>query len=147
MSWRSMLLAMAVVEADPSLGDDGVTTEITEEDAAAIRLLVRAQLAAFRAGDAARAWSLASDAIHETFETADRLLAAVRERFTPLALPKQVFFGDLSLMPDGLGQALQVIDTDGDTHHLLFLVVQDETAEWRVNGCLLVAPREAALAA
>ena len=147
MSWRSMLMAMAVVEADPSLGDDGVATEITPEDAEAIRSVIRTQMAAFRAGNAERAWALSSAGIRQAFQSADRLLKVVREKYGPLASPKQVFFGEISITPDGLGQVMQVIGQDGRTHHALYMVEQDEDGVWKVNGCLLIAPREAALAA
>ena len=99
MSWRSMLMAMAVVEADPSLGDDGVATEITLDDAESIRGVIRAQLAAFRAGNSERAWALSSEGIRLTFQSADRLMKVVRDKYGPLAAPKQVFFGDISITP------------------------------------------------
>lgn len=147
MSWRSMLMAMAVAEADPSLGDDGTATEITPADADAIRSVIRTQMAAFRAGDAERAWALSSAGIRQAFQTADRLLRVVREKYGPLATPKQVFFGEISITPDGLGQVMEVIGQDGRTHHALYIVEQDDGGVWKVNGCLLIARREAALAA
>lgn len=147
MSWRSMLMAMAVVEADPSLGEDGVATEVTQGDAEAIRGVIRDQLAAFRSGNSERAWALSSEGIRLTFQTADRLLKVVREKYGPLASPRQVFFGEISITPDGLGQTMQVIDQDGRTHHALYMVEQDTEGAWKINGCLLVAPREQALAA
>ena len=67
MSWNAMLLALAVAAADPDLDGTGVL-EITDADAEAIRMVIRAQLAAFRARNADRAYALASPDLQEAFD-------------------------------------------------------------------------------
>ena len=61
MSWKSMLLATAMVaENTEDPGSQTDSMEVTEPDARMIRMIIREQLAAFRAGDARRAWRVAS---------------------------------------------------------------------------------------
>lgn len=139
MSWNAMLLAMAVVSADPQLGEDDVFLEISEADLTSIRGVIRDQLAAFRAGNAERAFATASDDLQEAFSSADRFLAAVLSEAEPLARPRMVFFGELMLTPDGLAQAVELVDHEGDRHTALYLVERSKRGGWRVGGCLVGA--------
>lgn len=136
-TWLSMLKAVAVASADPRLGADGVTTTVTEEDAAAIRTLVRGQLAAFRSGDVDKAWAACSPGLQETLEHGRVLLALVEQKYTPLSERAVVTFGELDLTPDGLAQAIVMTDDEGEQHHVLYLVEPGESG-WKVNGCVML---------
>lgn len=145
MSWKSMLMAAAVATGEE---DEEFELEvITEHDASEIRALIRDQIAAFRAGDAARAWRLSSDAIHQTFGEPERLLAVIRGKYEPILRLRQITFGDWQITPDGVGLELDVVDDSLRRHHILYLVVRDEKYAWKVNGAVIVPERELALAA
>lgn len=145
MSWKSMLMAAAVASVDEE--EEFELEVITEHDAAEIRMIIREQLAAFRAGDAPRAWRLSSDAIHQTFTEPDRLLAVIRTKYEPLLRLKQLTFGDWQITPDGVGLELEVVDDKLRRHHVLYLVVRDDRHAWKVNGAVIVPQRELAEAA
>ncbi|MCB9682543.1 MAG: DUF4864 domain-containing protein [Alphaproteobacteria bacterium] len=138
MSWKSMMMALAVIDADPHLGADGVSTEVTADDEEAIRLMIRSQLAAFRSGNAERAYRHASHGVRVAFPDPERLLAIVRKRYRPLTNPSGVWFGEIVITPDGLAQVMQVVDDNGDVHHALYLVEKERDDVWRTNGCLIV---------
>jgi hypothetical protein len=142
MSWNAMLTALAVVSSDPRLGKDGSFVEITEGDAAQIRAMIRAQLAAFRTGNAEQAFALSSPDIRATFEQPQKLLAVVHANYAPLADPHQVFFGELVITPDGLGQVLELVDGSGCSHHALYLVDRDARGCWLAHGCMITAAPE-----
>ena len=138
MSWKSMLMATAVASVD---ADDPTETseviEVTEADARNIRGMIREQLAAFRAGDANRAWRFASEGIRQTFGQPDRLLALIQQKYRALIDLKQLSFGDWQLTPDGLGIELDVVDTGYRRHRMLYLMVL-EADGWKVNGAVPV---------
>jgi hypothetical protein len=149
MSWNAMLMATAVAANDTVLlEDEPDVVEITGDDARDIRMLVRDQLAAFRAGDAARAYGLCSSGIHETFSTPEELLALIKERYPALTDPRQLTFGGYTITPDGLGQLLEVVDRSGRSTRAVYLVVREAGGAWKVNGCMaVIGGGEAQLAA
>src|SRR5262249_40065418 len=121
-------------------------TEITEDEARDVRMLVREQLAAFRAGDAQRAWSLCSPNIHAAFETPTAMMELIRTRYRPLLVSRALRFGAWTLTPEGIGLGLDLADDHGQSHYALFLVLKDRGGGWRINGALLLDGVEEGLA-
>jgi hypothetical protein len=147
MSWKSMLMATAVAAAEPDLVDEDVEViEITDVEARMIRMMIRDQLAAFRAGDAERAWRFASEGIRSTFVEPERLLSLIRQKYAPLTNLKQLVFGEWSITPDGVGIALEVLDQQYRRHRITYLVVR-ESDGWKVNGAVSADPEAVAEAA
>lgn len=136
-SWMSMLKAVAVAAADPQLGPDADAVTVSEDDAAAIRGMIRAQLAAFRQRDAEAAWAVCSTGLRENLEQARVLLALVEQRYAPLARRNALTFGDLALTPEGLSQPVVLTDDVGRVHHALYAIEREDGA-WRVSGCTLL---------
>jgi hypothetical protein len=142
-----MLMATAVAAANPELEEGAPDwVEITQEDARDIRMMVREQLAAFRGGDATRAWTLCSRSIHLAFERPEKLMDLIRSRYQALIGPVGLSFGPWTLTPEGLGLMLDVRSAEGDVHRALVLVVKERGVGWRINGALLVGGPEEALA-
>lgn len=139
MSWRSMMMATAVANANPRLGGADVRAEITDGDLASIRDLLSAQLTAFRAGDGEVAFALSSPAIRDTFGSPERLLEVIRRRYAPLTDAHQVEFGEIVITPDGLAQVIVVLDGTGDLHHAVYLLDRLD-GRWITNGCLMAPP-------
>jgi hypothetical protein len=143
-----MLLATAVASNNPDLlAEEPDVVEITAADARVIRTAIRGQLLAFRRGDEAGAYRACSRAIRDTFGTPKALMTLIRERYAPLTDTRQVVFGSYAITPDGIGQMLEVVDSEGVGHQALYLVVREEDGSWRVNGCMLIEVTEGALAA
>lgn len=145
MRWSWVLLATAVASAQRDEGADVV--EITEQDAAAIREVVRAQLQAFRAKDGRRAWELSSSSIQATFPDGDAVMALIGERYPAFLQPKQVSFGEFVSVPEGIGLRV-TLSFPGRRHGVeaLFLVVREPERGWRVHGAVLLPDKELELA-
>lgn len=138
MSWQDMIMATAVASADPHLGMAGDHVEITEADALHIRLMVRAQLEAFRKGRAIAAFALASPRMRDAFETPDGLMDAILDDHDLLADVVPLRFGPLLLTPSGVAQFVVLQDSAGDHHPALYLVERDVDDAWVSGGCLFL---------
>ena len=73
------------------------------EHTTAMRAVIEAQLAAFAADDAARAFSYAAPGIREVFGTPDRFLAMVRSGYPVVYRPASVTFLAGLSTPSGMG--------------------------------------------
>lgn len=108
-----------------------------QDDAAAMRSTIEAQLEAFRSGDAQRAFSFASGRIQETFGTAENFIAMVRSQYAVVIAPASVVF----LMPEQVDgatlQPVQMSDERGQLWLALYSMQLDADGSWRINGCVL----------
>lgn len=146
MSWKSMLMAMAIASNEDEVSLPAYT-EITDADAEAIRVLINKQLTAFREGDAQGAYELSSAAIRQTFSSPSKLMQIIRAHYPSLADPRRAWFGDYTMTPDGIGQLVRVADASGTHTHLVYLVVKEADGSWRINGCVALREESAAMAA
>lgn len=137
MSWNSMMMAVAVAESDPRFADGEDATEVTPEDAAAIRMLVRAQLVALRGRNAVGAFDLCAPSMRERVQSADMLLDTVRAQMGDVRDFQRVYFGDLMITPEGVGQRVRFVDADGGAHRALYLVERQPDGLWLTNGCIM----------
>ncbi len=148
MTWTSMWMATAVASADPELTDASAdVAEITEDDARDIRWMIREQIVAFKKGDWAAALALSSAGIQESFGAPGALQALIEGNYRALLEPRQVMFGAFSIVPDGIGLTVEVIDRSGDRHHLLYMVTHERGRGWCIHGCLMMAVESLAEAA
>jgi type II secretory pathway pseudopilin PulG len=106
-------------------------------DAQAVRAVIEAQLDAFRRDDAARAFSLATPGIRETFGSAENFLAMVRNSYAAVYRPKSVAF-EAPLVIDGeLVQPVRLTDAEGRAWIALYPMQRQPDGSWRTNGCQL----------
>ena len=104
-------------------------------DAKAVRLVIQAQLNAFAADDAKRAFSYAAPAIRAQFGTPDRFLAMVRTGYPMVYRPASVTFFKPELISGGLVQAVQFADLDGSDWIATYRMQRQRDKSWRINGC------------
>ena len=113
----------------------------TPDDHNAIRGLILAQLDAFAAGDAERAFSFASAGIRERFGDAATFVEMVRRHYPGVYRARGARFARLRPRRDGAGAitgAIQVVfllsatgdDTNVATYHL-----SREEPGWGISGC------------
>ncbi len=139
MTWNAMLMAMSVAASNPALSAGRQDQEdVSTEDLAGIRAVVRRQIVALRAGDVQTAWDLCSDAIQETFGKPAALLRAVRERYRPLLTATELRFGELHITPAGLGVMCHLTDEDGDERSAVYVVTRGAGGAWAVHGCVML---------
>ena len=123
-AWAGVLGAVAgwVGAAGPA--------DVAAADARRVRSVVQAQLDAFAAGDAARAFTYAAPAIREMFGTAERFMEMVERRYAPVIRPASVTF----LVPQVMGDsAIQGVTRDLPDHPssvLLTGVYHNLLREW-----------------
>ena len=104
-----------------------------------VQLLVRAQLDAFAADDAERAFSYAAVSIQQMFGTPDQFLQMVRSSYPVVYRPASVTFLTPKSDATGIVQPVHMTDADGASWLALYRLVQLKDKSWRIAGCVLAA--------
>lgn len=107
------------------------------EDARAIRAVVEAQLAAFRADDAETAFSYAAPVIRERFGTAAAFMQMVRDGYAPLYRPRLVDFLPAAEIDGETIQAVRVVGEDGVVKVALYFMERQGDGSWKIKACEL----------
>ena len=118
------------------------TAAVTEPDARAVRQVVEAQLDAFAADDAARAYAHASAAIQAQFGDATRFMAMVRASYPMLVRPVAVSFFQAQAelgAPGAVTLPVQMRDREGRIWKAIYLLERQTGAGWRISGCVVTA--------
>lgn len=110
---------------------------VSPADAKAVRAVIEAQLDAFRRDDAARAFSLATPGIRETFGSAENFLAMVRASYAVVYRPKSVLFETPQLIDGELLQPVRLTDAEGRGWIAIYPMQRQPDGSWRTNGCQL----------
>jgi Domain of unknown function (DUF4864) len=116
-------------------------TTLSAQDEKAALAVVQAQLAAFAADDATKAFSYASPQIQKAFGTPKNFLAMVRQQYPVVYRPATTAF----FKPEthGGGVLLRVQMTDANAAQWLAVYsLQKPTQKsqpWRIAGCMVVA--------
>lgn len=138
---RSLLLAWATLPlvdawAQAPAGD---AQRFTRAETEALRATVQAQLDALAAGDAARAYGLASAAIQRQFGDAARFIAMVQSAYPMLLKPARVAY----LLPErsarAVVQPVHVHDRAGQVWLATYQMEAQPGGGWRIAGCVVVA--------
>jgi hypothetical protein len=118
---------------------------VSADDAKAIRKVIEAQLAAFRADNAERAFSFASPSIRDLFGNANAFLAMVRGGYPVVYRPATVSFMLPQTQPGTTGgdviQRVRMTDGAGTAWLAIYTMQRQPDQSWRINGC--VATRDA----
>lgn len=113
--------------------------EVPEADAKALRAVIEAQLEAFAANDAERAFSFASPSIHALFGDALTFMAMVQGRYPMLVRPLAVTFLIPQANGDTLWQVVHLRDRLGRPWLATYrLEKQGASEDWRIRGCVVV---------
>ena len=104
--------------------------------------LSEAQLAAFAADDAEKAFSYAAPGIRAMFVTAERFLAMVRQGYPVVHRPATVTFLKPEWLDDKLIQRVQMTDAAGAPWMVVYELERQADRAWRIAAC--VAARGAA---
>lgn len=123
-----LMLWMAAVLADGLSAAD-------QED---IRVVIRGQLAAFQADDAAKAFSFAAPAIRQQFgNNPQKFLEMVKIGYQPVYRPRSVLFGELKMLSGVMVQEMYIIDQNGRSLVALYTMERQADGNWRIAGCVL----------
>jgi Domain of unknown function (DUF4864) len=108
---------------------------VTAADALAVRAVVEAQLAAFAADDAKRAFSYASPSIREMFGTPDRFMEMVRTGYPVVYRPAAVIFLNPVRVEGQLFEGVQLTDAEGGVWLATYRLERQPDKSWRISGC------------
>jgi Domain of unknown function (DUF4864) len=112
--------------------------EVAAQDAADIRATIEAQLEAFRADDAQRAFSYASPAIQAQFGDAQTFLGMVRTGYPVVYRPQSIGFLLAQRIDGATIQRVRMTDTAGAAWLAVYRMQRQPDRRWRIDGCVLV---------
>lgn len=107
------------------------------DDAQEVRTVIEAQLEAFAADDAARAFSFASPNIQRMFGTPEDFLMMVRTGYPVVYRPNSVLFRPLQVVAGEPFQAVQMSDAAGRVWVAVYKMQKQTYGSWRIDGCVL----------
>ena len=128
------LLALVLALGSPFAAAQGA---LASSDAKAVREVIEAQLDAFRKDDAAKAFSLATPSIRETFGTAENFIAMVRGSYAVVYRPANVAFEAPVLLDGQVVQPVRLTDAQGRAWIALYPMQRQPDGSWKTNGCQL----------
>ena len=129
--WRLLIFAVALLNTGPARAAEAVS----EGDAMALRMVVEAQLAAFAADDAERAFSYAAPPIREMFKTPDRFMDMVRNGYPVVYRPSRVVFLAPMVVDGQFVQGVQMTDASGALWLAVYQFERQADLSWRISGC------------
>jgi hypothetical protein len=116
--------------------------KLAELDNSAVRRVVEAQLDAFAADDAERAFSYASKGIQAQFVDAATFMAMVRGSYPMVVRPAAISFLQAQPTDDAAGTVLQPVhlrDRAGRLWRADYMLERQAGGGWRISGCVVVA--------
>lgn len=131
-------LAVATLLALQIGATPAVASPFTGADAVAVRTVVEAQLAAFAADDAAKAFSYAAPNIRQAMGTPDGFLAMVQRGYPVVYRPASVAFLKANGKNDDVIQRVQMTDAEGESWLAIYSLQRQKNKTWRITGCSVV---------
>lgn len=129
----ALLLGLSAFGAPQAAGG-----ELLDGEAAAVRAVIQAQLEAFAADDAAKAFSYAAPAIQRMFIEPHKFIAMVRSAYPVVWRPASVNFGRMEWDEKEVVQAVRMSDAKGGVWLVLYRMELQPDKLWRIAGCEIV---------
>ncbi len=111
---------------------------VSASDAKQVQSVVRAQLAAFAADDAERAFSFAAPELRQMFGTSALFMRMVRDSYPVVYRPASVTFLQPKPDQDVVLQPVHMTDAKGASWLAMYRVQRQADKSWRIAGCILV---------
>lgn len=141
---RILLIIWFVLIGLAAAGVRAADVVIGEPDAAAIRAVIEAQLAAFEQDDAMAAFAFASPGIRRSFATPEGFVGMVRQLYPVVYRPLTVRFLPPRLVDDQPIQVVEMSGRDGVVWMAIYWLQQQTDGTWLIDGCALVPGRDVA---
>ncbi len=109
-------------------------------DGAAIREVIRNQMAAFQRDDGAAAFSYASPSIRAQFRTPARFMEMVRRGYRPVYRPQSARFLELRELRGEIVQKVWVVGPDGVPVNAYYVMERQPDGAWKIGGVVLARP-------
>ena len=111
---------------------------VSQADTQGARAAIQAQLKAFAADDAKRAFSFATPQLRRFFGTPENFIATVRNGYPVVYRPASVAFLKPERDGSALVQAVHMTDADGVLWLALYHLERQPDKSWRISGCQVV---------
>lgn len=95
------------------------------------------QLRAFKADDAAKAYSHAAPNIRQQFSNPTGFMKMVREGYQPVYRPQSYSFEELRMTQMGPAMRVQITDANGKVWNAIYTLEQQADGRWQITGCYL----------
>ena len=123
----------------------GSAAAFSEADRGAVQSVIERQLDAFRADDAATAYSFAAPEIMAMYPDQDIFMQMVQRLYPQVYRPRSHAFGELSEKSGHLEQVVDIVDSEGAFWTALYTLSRQPDGSWKITGCyLLKKPGEVA---
>ena len=129
---------LLVILASAALLGSSARAAVSVEDAQAVQVTVRAQLAAFAAEDADLAFSYAAPNIRSLFQTPERFMAMVRQGYPVVYRPAALLFLTPKALDGAVVQPVQMRDSSGKSWLAMYTLQRQTDASWLISACVLV---------
>ncbi len=130
--------ALALCMAQAAALSAAAAADAPPADSVAIDRVITAQIEAFRSGDGAAAFALASPGIQRKFGDSAHFIDAVRQAYPQVYHPRSFSFGALSDAEGGLTQRVDVVGPDGALVTAVYTLERQPDGSWRIAGCSLL---------
>ena len=135
------LLAAIALMALQISATSAAASPFTTADAVAVRTVVQAQLAAFAADDATKAFFYAAPNVRQAMGTPDGFLAMVQRGYPVVYRPASVAFLKANGKNDDVIQRVQMTDAEGESWLAIYSLQRQKNKTWRITGCSVVENR------
>ena len=130
--WR--LLAAVVLAL---LSASALAAPVSAADEKNVRGVIQAQLAAFAADDAQKAFSYAAPNIRKSVASAEHFMALVRGEYAVVYRPASVAFMKPERDGSEIIQPVQMSDAEGATWMAIYTLERQKNKLWRITGCFV----------
>ena len=113
--------------------------DVPAADARGVKSVVQAQLSAFAADDARKAFSFAAPNIRQLFNTPDKFMAMVRAQYPMVHRPASVAFLKPEADGESVIQRVQMTDGAGSPWLVTYLLQRQKDKSWRISACVVTA--------
>jgi hypothetical protein len=132
-----ILLLLASALAALSFHASAVANPLPELEAAKVREVIVAQIAALQEDDADRAFQTATPAVQQAIGNPGRFLAMVRGAYPMVYRPASVSFHKPEEEDGSVLQMVEIKDDDDKSWLALFALELQPDRTWRISGCLV----------
>ena len=131
-------LLFLLVFTGAAFATQACAAEVSAVQAKQMQAVIQAQLDAFAADDAKRAFSFAAPKVRDVFGTPDRFIAMVRTGYPVVYRPAAVAFFKPQWLDGAFIQRVQLTDDDGGVWLATYQLERQRDRSWRIAGCEVV---------
>ncbi|MEO6854906.1 MAG: DUF4864 domain-containing protein [Rhodoferax sp.] len=131
--WRSLATALAAL----LLSVSALAAPLSTQEVKNVRAVIQAQLAAFAADDAVKAFSYAAPNVRKSVASAEHFMAMVRGQYAVVYRPASVAFMQPERDGDMVVQPVQMSDAEGVAWLAVYTLQRQKNKQWRITGCFV----------